>query len=79
MTKIFTPNDVLRYFYNEVSIHERKEIETALLWDNDLAEYHQELIQLAGALTKIQKEPSDRVIENILNYSKSLSLQTVKV
>jgi hypothetical protein len=76
MTKIFTPNDVIRYFYNEVSVYERQEIETALLWDNDLAEYHQELIQLEGALNKIKKEPSQRVIENILNYSKSFSLHT---
>ena len=74
MTKTFTQNDVIRYYYNEVSAQEKHSIENAMLWDNDLVDYYQELVQLEYSLNKIKREPSERAIENILNYSKSFSL-----
>jgi hypothetical protein len=76
MTKTFTQNDVIRYFYNEVTTQEKQDIENALLWDNALADYYQELVQMNRSLNKIKKQPSDRTIENILNFSKSFSLHT---
>ena len=74
MTKTFTQNDVIRYFYNEVTTQEKQDIENVLIWDNALAEYYQELVQMNRSLNKIKKQPSDRTIENILNFSKSFSL-----
>ena len=56
---------------------EKKEIENALIWDSALAEYYQELVETEIALDKIRKEPSEKCIENILNYSRSFSLQSV--
>jgi hypothetical protein len=76
MTQTFTQNDVIRYFYNEVTTQEKRDIQNAMLWDNDLQEFYQELVQLKRSLNKIKKEPSDRVIQNILNYSRSFSLLT---
>jgi hypothetical protein len=77
MTKTFTRNDVIRYVYNELNTKENKEIELAMLLDQDLAEEFYELSKVKRALNKIVKEPSKRVIDTILNYSKSLSLRTV--
>ena len=77
MIKISTPNDVIRYVYNEVSSQEGEELKSLLLWDNDLADLIQELSEVKKSVSKINMEPSDRVINNILNYSRSLSLRTV--
>jgi hypothetical protein len=76
MIKISTPNDVIRYVYNEVSSQESEELKSLLLWDNDLADLIQELSEVKKSVSKIKMEPSDRVINNILNYSKSFSLRT---
>jgi hypothetical protein len=76
MIKISTPNDVIRYVYNEVSSQESEELKSLLLWDNDLADLIQELSEVKKSVSKIKMEPSDRVINNILNYSKSYSLRT---
>jgi len=77
MTKTFTQNDVIRYVYNELNIEEKQDIELAMLLDQDLADQFYELSKLKRSLNKIVKEPSQRVIDNILNYSKSLSLKHV--
>jgi hypothetical protein len=77
MTKTFTRNDVIRYVYNELNIEEKKDIELAMLLDQDLADEFHELSKVKRRLSRIVKEPSKRVIDNILNYSKSLSLRTV--
>ena len=77
MTKTYTQNDVIRYFYNEVTTQEKQGIENAMLWDNDLLDFYQELGQLKTSLNKIKREPSGRVIENILNFSRSFSMHSV--
>ena len=77
MKKTFTRNDVIRYVYNELNTKENKEIELAMMLDDDLAEEFYELSKAQRALNRIVKEPSKRVTDNILNYSKSLSLRTV--
>jgi hypothetical protein len=77
MTKTFTQNDVLRFYYNEVTETEKTEIENAILMNDSLGDFYYELIEADASLNKIKKEPSDKCIENILNYSKSFSLQSV--
>jgi len=73
----FTPNDVIRYFYNETSQTENKELEKVLLLDSDLMEVYEQLLNLGGLMNKIQEEPSQKVVDNILNYSKSQNLDSV--
>ena len=77
MIRTFTRNDVIRYVYNELNTKENQEIELAMLFDPDLAEEFYEMSKVKRTLNRIVKEPSKRVIDNILNYSKSLSLRTV--
>ncbi|MDN5216376.1 hypothetical protein QQ020_30185 [Fulvivirgaceae bacterium BMA12] len=77
MIKIFTPNDVIRYFYNETSPEENEAIANALIIDNDLLEVYREVKQSVEMLNDIRKEPSESVINNILNYSKSRDLNSV--
>ncbi len=78
MTKTFTQNDVIRYVYEETSERETKEIEKALLCDAKLEEMYKEIVSMKADLNKATKSPSDRVISNILNYSKSLNLPSNK-
>jgi hypothetical protein len=77
MTKTFTRNDVIRYAYNELNTEEKQDIELAMLLDPSLADQFYEISNLKRSLNKIVKEPSQRAIDNILDYSQSLSLRTV--
>lgn len=78
MTKTFTPNDVILYVYGEIdSPLEKKEIEDAMVMNSDLADFFYEITSLQSSISKIVKEPSAKVIDKILNYSKSYSLQAV--
>lgn len=77
MIKTFTPNDVIRYFYNETSAEENEAIAKALIINADLLEVYMNLKQSAEKLDELQKEPSEYVINNILNYSKARDLNSV--
>lgn len=76
MIKTFTQNDVIRYVYQETSERETREIRKALLCDARLEEIYKEILSVKAELNKAQKNPSDKVINNILNYSKSLNLRS---
>ena len=78
MTKTFTQDDVIRYVYCETSEKENKEIEKAILCDSQLQEMYKEFTSTKADLDKSMKDPSDRVINRILNYSKSLNLPSNK-
>ena len=77
MIKTFTPNDVIRYLYNETSEEENKAIAQALIIDAELLEIYMQLKQSSEKLDEIEKNPSENVINNILNYSKSKDLDSV--
>ena len=78
MIKTFTQDDVIRYVYQETSELETKEIRKALLCDAKLEEMYKDILSMKADLDKAQKSPSDNVINNILNYSKSLNLPSNK-
>jgi len=78
MTKTFTQNDVVRYIYEETTEAENKEIEQALICDARLQEMYKELDAVKKRLDHSLKQPSDSVIESIMNYSKSLNLPSKK-
>jgi hypothetical protein len=78
MTKTFTQDDVIRYLYNETSNEEKKAIEQALVCDNQLLEVFQELSAVVKQFDEAQIQPSEKTIENIVNYSKSLNLHPSK-
>ncbi|MEM8894202.1 MAG: hypothetical protein AAGC88_06475 [Bacteroidota bacterium] len=77
MTKTFTENDLLRYIYGETTSNENLEIENSLLCDEQLQEMYNELMSTLGELDKCMKMPSDRAVQNIIDYSKSSNLPSV--
>ncbi|MDX1629472.1 MAG: hypothetical protein R3345_12275 [Fulvivirga sp.] len=78
MTKTFTQDDVIRYIYEETSAEENKEIEKAMICDAGLQEMYKELCAVKNQLDHSLKQPSDRVTDRIMNYSKSLNLPSHK-
>lgn len=78
MTKTFTHDDLIRYYYKETSRKESIEIEKALLCDSELMEEYKQISAMMKKLEKVKKEPSDKVVANILDYSKSYSSQPIK-
>lgn len=75
MTKIFTQNELLQYVYNELSEKVKKQLETALLKDQHLAEQCAEMLIAKATLEQLEKGPQEKTINAILSYSKKLSLQ----
>ena len=71
MIKIFTQTDLIRYLYQETTEEERKEIDKALLRDEELKAQFAELRAVMKSLDSSQKEPSSKTILNILSYSRS--------
>lgn len=78
MTKTFTQDDVIRYIYDETSETENAEIEQALICDAHLQEMYKELNAVKRQLDHSLKQPSDSIIQSIMNYSKSLNLSSKK-
>jgi len=77
MTKTFTQNDLIRYYYNETSEKESSKIQNALICDPILQDQYKEICRLLKQLNNVQLEPSEKSIEAILKYSKSQSLHTL--
>lgn len=77
MIKTFTHDDLLRYFYRETSDTETKELEHALLCDPGLLESFKDLKFAFNSLDSLIMEPSERPVENILNYSKALNCHSI--
>lgn len=75
MIKTSTQNELLQYVYNELDEAHCKQLEAALMHDEDLAEECAELLISKQELDGLTCKPGFHVISNILNYSKSLSLQ----
>ncbi|MBD1398541.1 hypothetical protein H9Q13_15320 [Pontibacter sp. JH31] len=76
MIKTSTQNELIQYVYNELADPARKQLEAAFMQDHELAESCSDLMQIQRMLDGAAKSPSQRSVNNILNYSKSLSLQS---
>lgn len=74
MHKIFTPEDLVRFVYNEMSNVEAEELQDEL---HSCCELHDEFEQISGMkmlLTTPKSKPSPDIIHALLNYSKSLRI-----
>lgn len=84
MTQTFTPNDVLRYVYGETNEQNAQKIENALLLDEELMELYDRLkasLHVVNEYTENDEnlmQPSDRVVGNVLQYSREHELEPVK-
>ena len=73
MIKTFTPNDIIRYVYNETSIDENYFIEQSLIEDGTLQNIYEDLIYLKEKIDKSILSPSENIISKIISYSESLN------
>ncbi len=78
MIKTFTQDDVIRFVYDEMNEEEARELSQALLCDTELETMYNELITMKAHLDAAEQAPSDKVVERIMNYSKSLTLPSSK-
>ena len=76
MIKTSTQNELIQYVYNELAEDATLLLEEAFMHDDELAEGCSELLLLQSMLSAATKSPGERSINNILNYSKTLSLQS---
>lgn len=78
MIKTFTQDDLVRYIYQETTKEENIEIEQAMLFDEALADEYAELSSVVMSLNGVQKEPSQSLVDRILNYSQSYSANSAE-
>lgn len=78
MIRTFTQDDLIRYAYHETTEEENKEIEKAIICDSELEAVYKKICGVIKRLDETVTGPSERVTQNILNYSKSLNLLSKK-
>ncbi len=71
MIQTFTPDDVIRYVYEETSDEENTLIEDALIGDQELLEFYLDTLEIKSLMNKLERTPSKRVVSNILEYSQN--------
>jgi ABC-type dipeptide/oligopeptide/nickel transport system permease component len=77
MTKPFTPNDLVRYIYQEMPEVEQELLMQALHSDEQLMQEYVEMLSAIELLDQIQLQPSERVVKAIKQKAKSTGLQKV--
>lgn len=78
MIKTFTQDDLVRYIYQETTPEESIEIETALIFDEQLSETYNSLSSTVESLKAVNLKPSDSIIDKVLSYSKSYDLHALR-
>jgi len=74
MEKTFTLNNLILFTYGELSKDEEKEMSHTIENDEWLKKEYLSLNKAKQILDNSDENPSDRVISNILNLSKSLNV-----
>jgi hypothetical protein len=62
----------VRYLYREITEEESREIDRALLCDNELKALFNELRSMLDEIEAADLQPSPVTVQNILSYSRSL-------
>lgn len=70
MIKTFTQDDIVRHLYNETSKKEQTEMAQALLCDTELEATYNELNAVKHQLELGLRNPSDKVVNSIIDYSR---------
>jgi hypothetical protein len=78
MTKPFTPNDLLRYIYQEMSEGENEKLVQALHEDRSLMQEYLEMLSTIELLDDLILEPSEKVVKGILRKAYSTGLEKIK-
>ncbi|MGB0523019.1 MAG: hypothetical protein ACPGJS_08670 [Flammeovirgaceae bacterium] len=69
------PNNIIKYIYKELTEGERAELVPELFQNNQLNEELNELLTLKEQLDQVELTPSEKCVDNILNYSKTFELE----
>jgi hypothetical protein len=70
-----TPDDVLRYVYEETDEDENEQIENALVGDQELLAFYMDALETKQLMNKIVRTPSERCVQNILDYSRNYAVR----
>jgi len=71
MIQLFTPDDVVRYVYEETSENENALMEDALAGDQELLRFYLDTLEMKSLMNKIERAPSNRTVSSILTYSQN--------
>ncbi len=77
MIKQFTPNDLVRYIYQEMSEGESELLMQALQQDESLMQEYLEMLSTIEKLDQLTLQPSDKVVQAIYKKAKSTGLERV--
>lgn len=77
MTKSFTPNDLLRYIYQEMSEGENELVVQALNSDDHLMQDYLDMLSTLDQLNQLILTPSEKVVKSILRKANSTGLEKV--
>jgi hypothetical protein len=77
MIKSFTPNDLIRYIYREMSEVEQELLMQALHSDDALMQEYIELLSTVEFLEQDHLQPSEKVVKAIKKMAQSTGLQKV--
>lgn len=77
MIKSFTPNDLIRYIYQEMPEVEQELLMQALHSDESLMQEYLELLSAIEQLDQIPLNPSEKVVKAIKSKAKSTGLEKV--
>lgn len=77
MIKPFTPNDLVRYIYQEMSEVEQELLVQALHSDDSLMQEYVEMLSTIEQMDQIQLQPSEKVVQAIKSRSQSTGFQRV--
>ncbi|WP_339869783.1 hypothetical protein [uncultured Algoriphagus sp.] len=77
MIKPFTPNDLVRYIYQEMSEVEQELLVQALHSDESLMQDYVEMLSTIEQMDQIQLQPSEKVVQAIKLRAQSTGLERV--
>jgi len=77
MYLLFTPEELIRYLYNETSIEKTAAIEAALREDWTLREKLEVLKASTQRLDTILESPRMEVLQRVMNYARATEVNSV--
>jgi hypothetical protein len=74
MNKNLTLDDLILFAYDECGTKKPEQIINAICKNEEFIDEYYSIVKIKQELDSIQEEPSERTINNILNYSKALNV-----
>lgn len=71
MIKTSTDSDIVKYIYNQFNNKEKIDFESKLLFDSNLNNLKEDYYFIIDEIEKIDLKPNKKLLENIMNFSKS--------